>query len=206
METTRRAGRPKSEEKHEAILVAASCLFLNQGLQNTSMDAVAREAGVSKQTVYAHFRNKEELFRACIQAKIASFGFDEGLLPAAGNPRETLFLLVKGFMALIFDQEVVAMHRVVAGEAAGYPRIASLFFASGPAAVKRAVGQCLERLVASGELVIPDIEYASWLLPNMALGKFQVQLQFGLIDAVPEDELDAHLSRVVDDFLRLYGS
>ncbi len=71
-------------------------------------------------------------------------------------------------MARIFDSEVGAMHRIVAGEAASYPQIASLFFESGPAAVKRAIGQCLERMVETGDLVIPDIEYASWLLPNMA--------------------------------------
>jgi hypothetical protein len=65
------------------------------------------------------------------------------------------------------------MHRVVAGEAQSYPQIASLFFETGPAAVKHAVGQCLERMVVDGELDIPDIEYASWLLPNMAFGAFQ---------------------------------
>lgn len=169
------------------------------------MDAVAREAGVSKQTVYGHFKKKEELFQACVRAKIASYGFDGDQLPAAEDWRETPSLLAKGFMALIFDPEVVAMHRVVAGEAQSHPQIASLFFEGGPAAVKRAVGHFLELMVEDGELKVPDIEYASWLLPNMAYGKFQVRLQFGLIDGVPEDELDAHLRRVVDYFLRLYG-
>ena len=34
------------------------------------MDAVAQRAGVSKQTVYSHYANKEELFKACIRAKV----------------------------------------------------------------------------------------------------------------------------------------
>lgn len=206
MRTTQRAGRPKSEEKHNAILLAATCLFLRLGLQGTSMDAVAREAGVSKQTVYSHFGSKEELFRSCIKAKVASYGFDEDRLPVGADRREAVFLLAKSFMDLIFDPEVVAMHRVVAGEAPSHPQVASLFFESGPAAVKRAVGQCLERMVDGGELKIPNVEYASWLLPNMALGAFHVRLQFGLIDRVPENDLNAHLQQVVDDFLRLYGA
>jgi TetR/AcrR family transcriptional repressor of mexJK operon len=205
-QTTQRAGRSKSEEKRNAILHAASCLFLKQGLQGTSMDAVAREAGVSKQTVYSHFTNKEALFRACIRAKIATYGFDDNLLPVGKGRRETLLLLAKGFMSLIFDPEVMAMHRVVAGEAASYPQIASLFFESGPAAVKRAVGQCLERMVADGELDIPDVEYASWLLSNMAFGSFHARLQLGLIEEVPQQALDSHLKQVVDDFLRLYAA
>ena len=206
MQTTQRAGRPRSQEKHNAILQVASGLFLKQGFQGTSMDAVARDAGVSKQTVYSHFSNKEALFRACIKSKIASYGFDDGRLPIGADRRETLLLLVKRFMDLMFDPQVVAMHRVVAGEAQSYPQIALLFFESGPAAVKRAVAQCLKRMVDEGALDIPDLEYGSWLLPNMAFGAFHIRLQFGLIDRVPEGELDAHLRRVVDDFLLLYGT
>ena len=205
-QTTQRAGRPRSEEKHRSILMAARCLFLRQGFQGTSMDAVAREAGVSKQTVYGHFNNKEELFRACIKSKIVSYGFDDERLSVGADRRETLLLLVKGFMDLMFDPEVVAMHRVVAGEAQVYPQIALLFFESGPAAVKRAVGQCLARMVDNGGLQIQDIEYASWLLLNMAFGAFHIRLQFGLIDRVADCELEAHLQRVVDDFLRLFGA
>ena len=75
-----RAGRPKSEAKAEAILGAAAELFLAQGFQGTSMDAVAKRAGVSKQTVYSHFANKEELFKACIGAKVAGYGFDSAAM------------------------------------------------------------------------------------------------------------------------------
>lgn len=200
-----RSGRSKSEEKRAAILDAASRLFLATGLQGTSMDEVAREAGVSKQTVYSHFTNKEELFKECIRGKIAAYGFDDDILPAADEPHAALLLLAKRFMELIFDPEVVAMHRVVLGESASHPRIASLFFESGPAATKRAVARVLERFVERGYLEIPDMEYASWLLPNMAFGKFHMQLQFGLIHRVPDEILDAHLERVVDDFLRLFA-
>ncbi len=200
-----RAGRPKSEEKRAAILEAASTLFLEKGLQGASMDAVAREAGVSKQTVYSHFENKDELFRACIKGKIAAYGFAEDTFPGDGDTRELLFQLTRRFMELIFDPEVIAMHRVVSAEAASHPRIASLFYESGAAATKRAVGAFLDDLVRRGELAIPDVDYAAWQLANMAFGKFHMQLQFGLIDHVPDDELDAHLRRVVEDFVRLYG-
>ena len=52
------AGRPKSQEKQQQILTSAACLFLKQGFSNTSMDLIANEADVSKQTVYSHFKNK----------------------------------------------------------------------------------------------------------------------------------------------------
>lgn len=67
---------------------AASDLFLARGLKTTSMDAVAKKAGVSKQTVYSHFKNKKELFREVIQTKVESYGFAEAALPANQDLRE----------------------------------------------------------------------------------------------------------------------
>jgi TetR/AcrR family transcriptional repressor of mexJK operon len=62
-------GRPKDLAKRQAILDAAKTLFLTKGYANTSMDAVATQAGVSKLTVYSHFNDKETLFSAAVVAK-----------------------------------------------------------------------------------------------------------------------------------------
>lgn len=65
-------GRPKDLAKRQAILDAAKILFLSHGYANTSMDAVASEAGVSKLTVYSHFNDKETLFSAAVVANARS--------------------------------------------------------------------------------------------------------------------------------------
>ena len=52
--------------KAEAILAAAEHAFLAGGFGAVTMDAVARRAGASKATVYAHFTGKEELFGAVV--------------------------------------------------------------------------------------------------------------------------------------------
>ncbi len=54
-----RAGR--SPGKHKAILDAATEIFLRNGFLGTSMDEVALQSAVSKQTVYQHFASKEAL-------------------------------------------------------------------------------------------------------------------------------------------------
>src|SRR6266581_146211 len=59
MRARRRAGRLASKG---AIREAAAALFLEKGYQGTSMDDVAGAAQISKQTIYTHFANKEELF------------------------------------------------------------------------------------------------------------------------------------------------
>ena len=60
------AGRLAPGGKAETILAAAERAFLAGGFGAVTMDAIAREAGVSKATVYAHFTGKEELFGAIV--------------------------------------------------------------------------------------------------------------------------------------------
>lgn len=59
--------RPKSEAKTQAILQGAIQEFLANGYAATSMDKIAKSAGVSKATVYSHFGDKESLFNAVMQ-------------------------------------------------------------------------------------------------------------------------------------------
>lgn len=62
-----RAGRSGGRGKREAVLDAAVELLMLNGYDGTSMDAVAAQAGVSKTTVYAHYADKLELFKAVLQ-------------------------------------------------------------------------------------------------------------------------------------------
>lgn len=53
----------QADPKREAILAAAFSVFRQYGFRRTSMEDIAREAGVSRASLYLHFRNKEEIFR-----------------------------------------------------------------------------------------------------------------------------------------------
>src|SRR3546814_20477568 len=61
--------RPKHLAKRKAILEAAKGLFPRHGYERISMDAIAAEAGVSKLTVYSHFKDKSSLFAAAVKAR-----------------------------------------------------------------------------------------------------------------------------------------
>src|SRR5450755_2546846 len=60
----------RSARKRLAILDAATTIFLRQGYLGTSMDEIAARAGVSKQTVYKHFADKERLFVEIVVANV----------------------------------------------------------------------------------------------------------------------------------------
>ena len=99
-------GRPKDPAKRRAILEAAKSLFLRNGYDGSSMDAIAAEAGVSKLTVYSHFTDKETLFSAAIKAKCEE-QLPELLFELPDNvPLESQLLeIARGFLALVNSRE-----------------------------------------------------------------------------------------------------
>lgn len=80
-----------STDTRERILSAASSLFYAEGIRAVGVDAVAEKAGITKRTLYYHFRSKDDLIAACLAARdqpnLALFArwFDEGEGPLAAR-------------------------------------------------------------------------------------------------------------------------
>lgn len=140
------AGRPKDMEKRNLILCSASELFLRQGFGQTSMDVVARDAGVSKQTVYSHFANKDELFEACITRTCHEYqldNIDAMLVSQPAGLAEKLHAIATQFVALMHDPRVIAMYAVVIAESKKNPSVAKIFYKAGPEPAILMVSECL---------------------------------------------------------------
>src|SRR5690348_8798109 len=90
--------------KAESILAAAKRAFLASGFGAVSMDAIARDAGVSKATVYARFGNKEDLFGAVIGRECERYfaSFSAGELDP-GDVRKSLRVLGRRFLELVLS-------------------------------------------------------------------------------------------------------
>ena len=187
-EVTKRAGRPKSAAKREAVLNTAGALFLSQGLQNTSMDKVAAEAGVSKQTVYSHFECKEELFQACIRSKVASHRLGELISVDGADLRAILTEIGGRFIELLHDEEVQGMFRVVISESMAHPHIARLFFEAGPVRTIRALAETLQAFIERGELSLDDSTRGAAEYFHLLKGYFDLERMLGLLPPLSEQE------------------
>lgn len=64
---------PPAADRRDAILAAARTLVLRHGLRGTSMEAIARTAGVAKPTLYAYFADKSVIFQALVEAVLAEW-------------------------------------------------------------------------------------------------------------------------------------
>ncbi len=70
--TTAARGRPRDPALDAAILTAALNLFIDNGIAGTSIEQIAKHAGVGKPTVYRRWSNKEQLVADAIEAFVAT--------------------------------------------------------------------------------------------------------------------------------------
>lgn len=197
-------GRPKDLEKRAAILEAGKRLFPRLGFDGTSMDAVAAEAGVSKLTVYNHFRDKDTLFQEVCRAKC------EQQLPQAIfaiNPRwplrRQLVEIGLAFFGLIMSDEAIALHRMMTAQRD--PKLARLFWEAGPERAKAMLRQFLQAEVAEGALDIDDVQRAGSHFFCLLKGEPYARVTYGCCESLSVTEARTHIEAVVDLFLRAYA-
>lgn len=105
-----------TDQKREAIVLAAIAEFRDRGFEVTSMDRIAARAQVSKRTVYNHFPSKEELFAEILQRLwICAAPRPDAAYSAERGLREQLRDLLQVKMDTLNDSNFLDLARVVLG-------------------------------------------------------------------------------------------
>ena len=150
--STMRRGRPTPEQAAkiaDKILAKARELFLSQGYAETSMDAVALAASVSKPTLYSRFPTKPDLFEAIVRDRLSVWRTDgETDYDAEDMPiGDWLNLVAVRHLAAFSSPEVRAFDHLLLSEAPRFPELARSFYALG---YRGAVLRVANRLAAAG--------------------------------------------------------
>jgi TetR/AcrR family transcriptional repressor of mexJK operon len=194
-----RRGRPLDAAKHQRIVAAATDAFLKRGFDATSMDLVARRAGVSKMTVYTHFTSKEALFGAIIEVLAGGLvARIEELELGDHPPAPALRQFGRKYLELALAASSVALHRVVVAEAARAPRLGRTIFQNGPVQI---VGALARFLRGRKELTLPDPHRAAEQFLGMVLGHAQLRL---LLQARPVADVHGGIGAAVDHAVDLF--
>ncbi len=198
-------GRPRDPERMRRVLEVAEQLFLEQGFERTSVEAIAKASGVSKMTIYSYFPTKKALFEATIGKRIdAAFDFGSDVSLPYGEPRKALTLVGRHFLALIRAEDVIRKQRVLFAEAGVQPDACGAFFQQGPLNIVTRVRDFLDGAVAAGSLQAHDTETGADQFLSLFLGAAHIKAMLGLGKPTPEE--DEHLlERNVDMFMRAYG-
>lgn len=200
-------GRPKDLAKRDAILEAAKTLFLRNGYDGSSMDAIAAEAGVSKLTVYSHFTDKETLFSAAVKAKCEE-QLPELLfaLPQGVSIETVLLNIGRGFHALINSRESVELHRVMVSQGSQNPKLSRMFYEAGPQQLLNGMEQLLGQADAMGQLRIGNLHGAADQFFCLIKGSANFRLLIGCGEPLQGPAAERHVEEVVAMFMRAYQS
>jgi AcrR family transcriptional regulator len=192
--------------KAESVLAAAKRTFLAGGFGAVSMDTIAREAGVSKATVYSHFAGKEELFGAVIgrECELYFARFSAGELDPV-NVRASLTVLGRRYLELVLAPDAIALHRIILGEVTRFPGLGEVFWRAGPERQRVQIEAFLQSAVASGTLSVPDPRLAAEQFVSLVRGEIHLRQVLLLAGNAGEAEIDLAVEGAVDTFMRAFG-
>ena len=185
-EEPRRPGRPRSEEARRAILHAALDLAAEHRPRGVAMDAIARRAGVSKETLYRWWRSKAEVL---VEA-MAERGAETIPLPETGSLAGDLRRFLRATAASA-DEPTRRILRALAAEAASDPGYAELVRDRFLVRRRAALETLLQRAVRAGQLdparaaLALDLVFGSlWYRVIFGLGPVDQEWADGVADAI----------------------
>jgi AcrR family transcriptional regulator len=188
--------------KRGQIASAARKLFLEQGYAATSMDALAAEAGVSKQTLYVYFPTKLDLLRAILEDEVTAISAGDTRSPEI-HSLEDLRTLLLGFAERLAHTlllpDTVSVIRLTLGEAFRIPELRETLRNALPVRALHRFAALIADANDQGLISAPDADLAARMLlgPIMTYVAIDGFLTTGdVVQPSPEK-----LRRIVDYFL-----
>ena len=161
-----------------AVVEAARTLFLRNGYASTTMEDIAALAGLTKRTVYNNYGDKEALFTGIVADMIAyADEFVHALraeFPAgitAANLKTRLDELGRRMALAIVRPEVIALRRLLIGEARVFPALAAEYFNRAPGQVIDALDSGFRQLGKTGLLRVADSPRAAAQFAYLVVGE-----------------------------------
>jgi TetR/AcrR family transcriptional repressor of mexJK operon len=193
-------------EKAESILAAARRMFLASGFGAVSMDAIAREAGASKATLYAYFASKEELFGAVVAGEGERYfrGFSASELDPE-KVEASLTEIAGRFLDLVLSPDAVAVNRITIAEAVRFPQLGEVFWRSGPEQTRLQIEGFLRRADAAGTLSVADPRLAAEQFIALLRGDWHLRQLLRLDAPLSVAERAVVVKDAVAAFLRMHG-
>jgi len=196
-----------SGPKGQAIAAAALRLFLRDGYERTSVDAIAAEAGVSKRTIYNRYGDKETLFLSVLRetyaAMMAAFGrVADAHLSEIGDVQQDLTAFARDVaFNVTTNPERIALVRLIMAEAPYFPAL--IRQEVGQRTMHGTIARYLARLGQAGRLAITDADEAADHLLALTINQINARTLFGVLP-VGRAELDRLVTAGVAAFVRAY--
>ena len=197
----RKAGELDAARRARMLSTAVEIFFADG--YHASMDSIASQAKVAKQTVYNHFGCKERLF-----AEVVQHLADTVVVPLAEpglNVRTALIKFSLALRARVLSAQGIGAHRALVAEAPRFPELAQLIYGKGHHAALETLSEFLQKRMAAGEIASGDSRFAAQMLLGMLTGHDRVRLLYGVKPEGRKLGEARTCARMVDCFLNAFG-
>jgi AcrR family transcriptional regulator len=194
--------------KGEAIAQAALRLFLRDGYERTSVDAIAAEAGVSKRTIYNRYGDKENLFRSVLHDTFTTMMTtfrriaDAHLTDVTDVECDLTAFVCEAALTLTMAPDRIALIRLILTEAPYFPAL--LREQRAQETMHATLARILARLAKAGSLAITDPDEAAEHLFALTFALASNRSMFGAAK-LSDAEVERIVTGGVQVFLRAYA-
>lgn len=193
----------RTEARRNAILQAATQLFLEMGYERATMAELTQRLGGSKATLYGYFVSKEELFAAVVEA-IGEAYLAEAVADLAAMPEIGLELSLKRFaekmLKLMTQDDAMALHRMLVG-ASARSGIGEVFLRLGPRRCLETVAAALLAAMKRGDLARGSPEILALQLLGLIRAEIELRQFAQAPPPISRKQISAMAGRAVRMFL-----
>jgi len=193
--------KPRSTDKREEVLDIASENFRVKGFDGTSINVMAREAGISKESIYRYFGSKEDLFLAVVERELAVYR--QGMLDTARNYqgkslREALGMVADATLRVASDDRTLALRRLIFQISANGSKVGNHYFTSGPEIAYQNLVRLFEHYKPASAF---SVDQLSRYFVSMVLHRTMLRRECGIQPPLTDEEIKQFSGAAVDDFL-----
>lgn len=206
MDTRSEEWKPRARAKREQILSGAKKVFLREGFAAASTDVIAREAGVSKRTLYTYYPSKEDLFEDVLRELTIENPQTRVLETvrqvdpkSRGELREVLVGLGEKLISTMMDPGYLALLRTIIADSHRFPKLGEIFRSTVPEKGIREGAATVQRAQKSGIAVEGDPE----VMIRMFMGPL---LSYAMIDGLfrPDGDPQPPTTEKIEEIVDLY--
>ena len=194
-------GRPPrpEEDVRRALLQSAMDVLLESGYEATTMEAIARRAGVAKKTAYRHAENRQELIGLAVRQWTDGYAPSMQMDPQdTGDVAQALRAILENVCMQVLSETAVRVFRLLTTEFPGKQELLDSYQRNGIERGQMLLSGWLEKQSRKGLLHAPEPAVLAKAILAMAVAEPLRQMALGMMRPLPEGSVAAHLDTCMD--------
>jgi TetR/AcrR family transcriptional regulator, mexJK operon transcriptional repressor len=193
-----------AQDKREEILDVAASFFLSHGYEGSSVSAMARHSGISKESYYRYFNSKQELFMAVIDQELEEYKRNLAQLTEHWNGQDlhqTMMKFASTLLSVLMAERTQALRQLVFNEIRRAPEIGRHYHTIGPSLAYRTLERFFSLHQAETRF---EPRMLSRAFMALLLHELMLERNCGLRGDLSAEEIATLTAPIVDNFLEAY--